>query len=175
MKKITIVILTLALFTGCVSTNQSSPPRVPVHTIDFEPDGRAWKVGYQARNFKEIIVEWVTPNETVKNWNELITVQIQFQKVPSLKSLALVIQGMLAKDCPTFETQIISEDESTIFLVWKHKGCQGNSAQREIQKIFQGTDGIYFLRYTVTEQAYSEEAYKKLLSIIKEAQLTLLK
>ncbi len=175
MNKITIVILTLTLFTGCVSTKQSSPSRVPVHSIDFEPDGRAWKVGYQARNVKEIIVEWVTPNETVETWNELITIHIQFQKVPSLKSLALVNQEMLVKDCPTFESEIISEDESTIFLVWKHKGCQGNSAQREIQKIFQGTDGIYFLRYTVKEQAYSEEVYKKLLSIIEEAELTLLK
>ena len=51
-------------------------------TVDLGQPG--WKIGFQQSASNELIIEFVTGNETVQNWTELITVQF----FPELKHLS---------------------------------------------------------------------------------------
>lgn len=174
MKQITIAIIALALLIGCVGPPQRSAQRIPLHLIKHEFDGREWKVGYQAGNSKEIISEWVVNNETVEDWNELLTTHFHYHNMP-IRRFSSLMQELLGNDCPTLEIQIISEEDSRILFEWLHNGCRGHDAQREIRKLLKGTDGVYMLAYAVKEKEYSEMIYQRWMKIIMEAELKILK
>ena len=78
--------------------------------------------------------------------------------------------GRFVRDL-SLEDFIIYEDDETFFFAWKHDGCGGYPAQRELCKFMKGSDGCYRLAYAVEETSFSPERFQQWLDIIAASEL----
>jgi hypothetical protein len=113
-------------------------------------DDQKWKVGNQAADGSETIIEYVLEGETVENWTELVTVHrfIGLQKQMTLEQYVDSVRSELLKTCPALNWYVIGQGEEDLMYAWRIQNCAGQPDQYEITRITWDDEAVHVIRYT---------------------------
>lgn len=137
----------------------------------FAPDGRQWRVGYQADDESSSITEYVLENQKVANWSELVTLQ----NFPGISVSPKVYFELFTKELEKSVGQdklgfkVIDSTENSLLGEWWVKGTD-KSDQHEYIRIFVDNNMLSVLRYTAKRpEDWSRygPAWKKILTEAK--------
>jgi hypothetical protein len=100
-------------------------------------DGRAWKVGNDASDDREHVVEYVLPGQTVDQWKELVTHQVMFdpQHKADIPRLLDTMKAQLSAGCPSLSWTVLSQSATAATYEWSHETCGGYPPQYEISTL----------------------------------------
>jgi hypothetical protein len=112
---------------------------------------KGYKPDYNAKNARGIITEMVPQNESVKNWTEMLTVQIFFRVKPGPDAFRQrIAQGWL-KSCKGASAHTIAQGQENgyPFAVWM-LACPRNAETGKPEwtwfKAIQGNDSFYVVQ-----------------------------
>ena len=113
-------------------------------------DDRNWKVGNQAAEGTDMIIEYVLEEETTENWTELVTVHrfLGLQKQMTLEQYVDNVKAELLKTCPALNWYVIGLGEEDLMYAWRIQNCAGQPDQYEITRITWDNEAVHVIRYT---------------------------
>lgn len=150
----------------CSTTPQSSKPADPV-VKDYEKlkitfDDRPWKIGWGEKNDIIQTVEYVTGDDTVDNWHELITSQFlpgaQNKVTPKEWALNAIQQIKDMGFNPV--VKFIKDTPDQVIYEWRIVEPAAHQ-QDELQMITKDDNGLYVLHYVVKKPDMGEEERSK--------------
>ena len=146
---------------------------LPVTAMSSSPDGEnllqkvpdGYKVDFTVKQKKLLVAEMVPESESVKNWTEMLTVQV-FQGLRSTTPSQYQnrMQTTWSTGCKGFNSESIAQgsDNDYDYSVWLQK-CPNNpgtgKAENTIFKAIRGSDNFY-----VVQKAFKFEPSKKQLA-----------
>ncbi len=128
-------------------------------------DEREWKIGFEAQQGNEKIIELVLENDDINNWKELFTVQ-QFEGLPvSAAQFVAVLKEASQTNLPEHETlrfQLIQSDSAQIFessfISDQAKDSSLlSSDEYNIGRVLKGESALYYLRYSTKDAKQFEQ------------------
>lgn len=128
-------------------------------------DPKQWEVGHEARSQSQIVTEFVRSGETIKNWTELLTLQV-LRKPRSPEPIDVLVPRMhqeIFSRCPAIKWSVVSRnvssdtEEAGMLYEWAIKGCPPDSDQHEIARVIYGKVNIFRIAYTVKTSALPPE------------------
>lgn len=128
-------------------------------------DDRAWKIGFEAQNDTENIIELILQNDDINNWNELVTVQ-QFDNLPvSATEFIAILEKTSKNNLPSNQTlrfQILKPDslhlfESSFISQRKEHIALPVNDEYNIGRILEGKSTLYYLRYSAKDAHLFEQ------------------
>lgn len=149
--------------------NGESPAEPQIH-YSLTDEGRKWKLGYQANDKQMSIIEYIPEDETIDNWQDLMTIHyIKGVDIPPAFYYDLFI-GQLKKAAAQnqIHSKIIQQDANSIFAEWWIKDNTKND-QHEWIRIFTNEDNIAILRFTTKNMKDVEALRKRWEKIISSA------
>lgn len=152
----------LFLLVGLFAAGPFSSPVYAIDDVSFKFDQRNWKIGYQASNARESIVEYVLPGETVQTWTELITIQ-RFPGMSTKVTPALLFQRMkssMQQRCRQAEWKIIRKSKNAVLYHWRTTGCANIKDQHEIAKLQRNRTGLYRFAYVSKKVPLSRDQFR---------------
>ena len=134
------------------------------------PDG--FKIDFQQRNKDMLISEMVPVKQSVKNWTEMVTVQVFYGLKATPDQFKAKIESGLATACPKSESRPVAQGEENGYpsLVWL-QNCPLNKATGKPEitwfKAIQGNDSFYIVQ--VAFKAWpSKEQISQWMRYLKE-------
>lgn len=124
----------------------SSADRMPSWEVTF-PQTDNWHVGFEKEQSGQYITEWVSDDETVEDWSEMIT--FMYHALPQSRYNE-VVNGILAglqQDCPSFGAELLEQRENDITIEWWDDGCGGWPGQRVLVRYVYAGNGFLSLQY----------------------------
>jgi hypothetical protein len=112
---------------------------------------KGYKPDYNAKNARGIVTEMVPQNESVKNWTEMVTVQIFFRIKPGPDAFRERIAQGWAKSCKGASAHAIAQGQENgyAFAVWL-LACPRNPQTGKPEwtwfKAIQGNDSFYVVQ-----------------------------
>ena len=113
------------------------------------PDG--FKIDFQQRNKDMLISEMVPVKQSVKNWTEMVTVQVFYGLKATPDQFKARIESGLAAACPKSESHPVAQGEENGYpsMVWL-QNCPLNKATGKPEitwfKAIQGSDSFYIVQ-----------------------------
>jgi hypothetical protein len=112
---------------------------------------KGYKPDYNAKNARGIITEMVPQHESVKNWTEMVTVQIFFRIKPGPENFRDRIAQDWAKACPGASAHKIAQGQENgyPFAVWMltcPRNVQTGKPEWTWFKAIQGNDSLYVVQ-----------------------------
>lgn len=173
MKSLVSIFSALALFlTACAGILSSAVETEVPESWDFDFDGRAWAVGYQATDGRTAVREYFLEGQSPQDWSAFVgTIHIN-QRINPL-AFWEKYRHDLSRGCVSLKIFLIeqSEDEDSVIFEWRHDGCHGNPPLHEIRRVTRGRAGTYMLSYVEKTERLSLERRSTWLSIIRRATL----
>lgn len=107
-------------------------------------DGRAWKVGNDASDDTQHVVEYVLPGQTVDQWKELVTHQVMFdpKHKADIPRLLDTMKAQLSAGCPSLSWSVLSQSPTAATYEWSHAICGGYPPQHEISTLSICSDAV---------------------------------
>jgi hypothetical protein len=135
-------------------------------------DGRDWKIGYQASNVQQSIIEYVLEGEVVENWSELATVQTMFNlpKASPNEFMEDLKVAMKAR-CPDVVWNVLNKSDNDILYEWIITTCSATYSQHEIARIITGEHNLYIIHYVTKTTPTSPEVRQKWIDLLKSVTL----
>lgn len=160
----------------CSTKAQDATPVNPA-IKDYEKlkivfDERPWRIGWGEKNDVVQTVEYVTGDETVENWNELITSSFLpgMQKKASPLDWANNEIEQLKAEGFTPITKIIKQTPNQVIFEFRIVEPK-NQQQDELQMITSDDTGLYILHYVIKKPDMGEEARAKWIKILENASI----
>jgi hypothetical protein len=128
-------------------------------------DPKQWEVGHEAKDQNQSVIEFVRPGETIKNWTELLTLQV-LRKPSSPEPIDVLVPKMhqeISTRCPAMKWNVVHRnfssdtEEAGMLYEWTIKDCPPDSDQHEIARVTYGKLNIFRLAYTVKTSALPRE------------------
>jgi hypothetical protein len=144
--------ITIALSLGLIAALSLAPP-----ALAFENENlliavpKGYKPDYRAKNARGIITEMVPQNETVKNWTEMLTVQIFFHSKQAPQAFRERVAQGWVKSCKGGSAHKIAQglENGYPFAVWM-LACPRNAQTGKPEwtwfKAIQGNDSFYVVQ-----------------------------
>lgn len=109
-------------------------------------DNRGWTMAYE--NPEKNTMQYVLPNETLRDWTELVTVQHLYgtQLLFSADAFATTLAPVLTKGCEEVEWSIVETTEDRAIYEWWGDCVSG--FQHEVGLVLAGQEAIYLAAYT---------------------------
>jgi TPR repeat protein len=123
--------------------------RDPPEWIDLGLDRGRWDLALRWRGDAFARKEFVVSSETLANWNDLVTWNVNF--APTRLELAKVQEDFLrtlSSSCTTLKVRQITTDPEDRAFEWSHDGCYGRPAQTEITRLIAGAIGMHTLSFS---------------------------
>lgn len=154
MRRIAFVVSTAAaVLAPCVNApaqqGQFPTPYVGENLLVKVPDG--YKIDYRAKSAKASITEMVPKDESVKNWTELVTVQIFYGMKASPAQFKSRLENAWSQSCPGAASQQIAEMVENGYpeVVWLST-CPRNPQTGKLEwtwfKAIAGNDSFYVIQ-----------------------------
>lgn len=142
-------------------------------------DLKGWKLGHQAGDQNQRILELVRPDEKIDNWTELMSVHTSSkQAIPEpIDAYVRRIEGELSKLCPSIVWNVIERQlptetvEASILYEWKIKNCPPEADQHVIARVLYGKFNIFSLSYAAKTQSLPPEKRDKRIKALSEAKI----
>lgn len=119
-------------------------------SISFNFDKSRWRNGYAQRNSSSAILEFVTGNETVENWSELVTIQylkgIQ-EKISPEGFANMSKKHEESKMGQYVKFTILEISDNDALFEWQVEGYPGISDEHTITRVIKGKDHMILLHY----------------------------
>lgn len=122
-------------------------------------DKLRWNIGFNQETDKGSIFEFVTNNETVENWTELVTVEFD-TNLKSLSpeffadSLRRYYTHMFGNKVRFAVLRVSNEDA---LITYQVAGQPGKEDEDTISRIIKGKNGLIFINYAVKPQMSAEQ------------------
>jgi hypothetical protein len=160
----------------CSTTQQASTPVDPA-VKDYEKlkivfDARPWRAGWGEKNDTIQTVEYVTGDDTVENWKELITSQylpgMQEKATPMdwANNAIAQLQNMGFNPIVKF----IKKDPDQVIFEWRLEEPESQQ-QDEIQMITKDDTGLYVLHYVIKKPDMGDEARNKWIKNLENSEI----
>jgi hypothetical protein len=142
-------------------------------------DPKEWKVGHQAKDQNQIIIEFVRPEEKIDSWTELLTMQV-LRKPGSPETIDVLVPKMhqeISKRCPAMTWNVINRqfasdtEEAGMLYEWTTKGCPPDADQHEIARVVYGKFNIFRLAYAAKTPALAAEKREKWIKELSTAKV----
>jgi hypothetical protein len=149
------------------TTTTAAVTTEPEIHYSLKEDGRNWKVGNESANEQMKIVQYVPENESIDNWNELMTLHyVKDIQIDPKKYFELFID-QLKKIAPQskISSHIIKETPTSLFGEWWIQEKSENDQHEWIQ-IFADGHNLAIIRYTTKNVDDIEKNRKKWEDII---------
>lgn len=164
-------VLFLALFIkSCVFAESFAPPK------SMDLFGKEYALAFQNENTDVAIYEYTTENESVDNWNRLITLQYYKRKLEPFQFIAAMKAG-LANRKPIPHYSFYQKEEHGYALLIFEPSREHLHFETDIQKSFHSVecDGTLIFKYGVRTSALQQLSSEDKNKILKEvyAQLKL--
>jgi len=143
----------------------------------FDPN--EWKVGHQAENQNQVVVEFVLPNEKIDSWTELLTMQV-LRKPRSPEPIDDLVPKMhqdMSRRCPGMVWNVINRqfandtEEAGMLYEWSIKDCPPDADQHEIARVVYGKFSIFRLAYVAKTSALPPEKREKWISELSKSRI----
>jgi tetratricopeptide (TPR) repeat protein len=138
------------LATGAINQNQIHKfifdyLKTDYLAIDFKDD--RWKLGFEDLS-KNIILEFVSGNETVNNWSELITIQfIGDYKNITPQQYASLLKKRYSSYGEKMSFAVLREAEKDLLIEYRLSGHSGMQDEHTITRIIKGKGCLVFVHY----------------------------
>lgn len=117
----------------------------------------------------------LTPqSESVTKWNESIQSRmLPYDNMPNITATKLVQAEIMdvKNNCKTSDSTILDQTPHYIVYRLETNDCLNRKNRWQIGKIFNGTDGVYSVRYLADYREISKNHFDQISQIIKTAQL----
>lgn len=166
------VVAYLLIIVGCATGQRAA--RVLDCTIDFTIEQRPWHLGFEQSNPQSTLHEYVLDGQTVHNWSELVTTIVYYENKNNpinIKQLVATKLFLTAQGSKNFKHKKLIDEPERIVFEWSHQGSDSWRAQRCIESVMHGPDGIYLVSYAVYETAYAWDRYLDWQKRISNAKL----
>jgi hypothetical protein len=140
-------------------------------------DARTWKIGFQAQNENENIVELILQNDDINHWSELFTVQ-QFDNLPVSATEFVAILEKTSKENTlphqTLRFQVLKPHamhlfESSFISQQKENFALPVNDEYNIGRILEGKSTLYYLRYSAKDVRLFEQNKESWIERLKLA------
>ena len=164
----------ISIYLGCVAAMAASACLAELqdeNILTKLPDG--FKIDFQQRNKDMLISEMVPVKQSVKNWTEMVTVQVFYGLKATPDQFKARIESGLAAACPKSESRPVAQGEENGYpsMVWL-QNCPLNKATGKPEitwfKAIQGNDSFYIVQ--VAFKAWpSKEQITQWMRYLKDA------
>lgn len=147
--------------------------------LPFLKEEKGWEVGYSNLAENNIMFEFVHNGETVQNWTELATVSFysyQSTVFPSADAYAKEVMENVEKTVKNGDGDInvnfMQESEEETILEFMVTDTKGYDDQHELQRVFLGENGIWYLHYvTKGDVPMDDNRKEKWLEYLKNVEV----
>ena len=117
--------------------------------LTLNVDKPRWKIGFQQETGTSTITEFVSGNETVENWTELITVKFlrEQRNITPQQYASFIERNIRSAYGDKVQTDILRFSDSDIVLEYKVSGQAGAQDEHTIMRIFRGNASYGFAMY----------------------------
>jgi len=167
----TLVTFAGALLSGCGTTGPGSSHQ---ENVMFPFDVKEWKIGDQAANPSQRVAKFVTRDEKIDNWTELVTMQTFKKEVAGSEPLENFFKkgsDRLSTDCPSSVWNVIARGEGSILYEWQAQNCRGVAEEHEIGRFLDGKHNRFRIAYVKKVKALSPEERDKWIKLISAASI----
>lgn len=144
--------LSFGAFAQKKSTKDKQPPPKPqVENILMKPI-KAWKVSYQNKTNKQMVMEFLPVRENRQNWNQMVTLNVFYHASVTLKAIRDDMVKGFKRLCPASEYKLVTSEkvnnyDTEIFRVI----CPLSAATKRTEithfKTVKGNDNVYMIQY----------------------------
>lgn len=135
--------------------------------------GNPWKEGYRLMNSTSALTEYVIPEETVQNYQQMFSTQRLFKlgEQLSAKEMMLRMKALVEKSYEVEEWNIIDDGQDDILYEWRVAKNDKTPAQHEINRIVRGKRDMHRLAYVTRKLPMSEQERKLWILRLQAAKL----
>ncbi|TFJ91291.1 hypothetical protein [Lentibacillus salicampi] len=145
----------------------------------FLKEEKGWEVGYSNLAENNIMFEFVHNGETVQNWTETATVSFysyQSTVFPSANAYAKEVMKNVEDTVKSGDGDInvnfMQESEEETILEFMVTDTKGYDNQHELQRVFLGENGIWYLHYVTKDNVPMDDNQRdKWLEYLKNVEV----
>lgn len=163
--KYTLTLL-LAILLGAPALAREAPAAAASIQFDLQQDERAWVQAHSDANKGGQLQDFVLVGQSVKSWDEMVTRQVLFTRVP-LRRFVDNWRRMLVRADRKNGYEETADASGAIVVEYRVPKAK----EMGIRKFMQGPDGIYMLAYQVRPTSLDEGVYETWGRIIAAAVL----
>jgi len=167
----TLLTFTVVLLGGCGTAGPGLPHQ---ESVMFPFDVKEWKIGHQAENRSERVVEFVVRDEKIENWTELLTMQTFKKQVAGSEPLENFFSKgshSMSNDCPVSVWNVIARGEGSILYEWKAQNWRGVAEEHEIGRFLDGRYNRFRIAYVKKVKTLPPEERDKWIKLLSEASI----
>ena len=134
-----------------------------------------YKIDFREQNAKMLMTEMVPTNETVKNWTEMVTMQVFFGLKVQPEAFQVRMQQIWGESCPGSEFRTLAKEVESGYAVavWLQI-CPSNKATGKpeitLLKAVLGNDSLYVLQKAFKFKP-SQEQVTKWMAYLRDARV----
>lgn len=133
------------------NTNTKPQPRPPVENIIMKPI-KGWKVSYENKTSKQMVIEFVPIPESKQNWSQMITLNVFYKAPIALKAIRNDMIKGFKRLCPKSEFKLVSTKKSNNYDTETFRvTCPLSAATGRTEvthfKTIRGNDNVYMVQY----------------------------
>ncbi|WP_417385671.1 tetratricopeptide repeat protein [Gimesia sp.] len=137
--------------------------------------GAPWREGYRMMNSTNALTEYVLPDETVQNYQQLFSTQRLFKLGEQLSAREMMnrMKALLEKSHQVEEWNVIEDGENDILYEWRVAKSDKTPAQHEISRLVRGSRDMHRLGYVTRKLPLKAEDRELWINKLKSAELIL--
>lgn len=165
MKHIPVLLLTLLLGVTAAIAREAPSPAASIQ-FELQQDARTWIPAHSKADKQGLVQDFVPEGHELKSWEEMLTRQVLFTKVP-LRKFVNNWHRMLIRADRKHRYAETTDENGAIIAEYQVPSAK----ETGIRKFIQGPDGIYMLAYQVRPTSLDDDNYKTWKQIITTATL----
>ena len=150
-----------------IGTEYSDPPEV----ISLALDPEDWHIVFRARDEGSARKEWVRADQTLTQWEEIVTWRIRFGPNPyPLEQVKESFLRTISYVCPEVKQKVVFKSETEILFEWWHDECYNREPQYHVSRVVDALTGTHTLGYGRKGALPTQEVRERWLSRLRESQ-----
>lgn len=140
-----------------------------LESVYIPADSSGWKLGFSRDSRGQTIAEYVPANETINNWNMLLTIQFLEGESRTPLSVMEELRAKMQARCPGSFWNVIRQETNSVLYEWKITNCGTYPNQHEIARTLRGNDGVHRIAYAEKTDALSTTNRDKWIRALSDA------